>query len=104
MEWLNGPCQRVRGLDLMMFVQAGGIAAQGGSESYLPWLIAGVTTVIGSLATAVGITYRGQIKALETESRRKDELIDELVKQIGRTADVQDRTVSVVERRERAGR
>jgi dihydrodipicolinate synthase/N-acetylneuraminate lyase len=105
MEWLNGPSQRGAGLELMAFVQAGGLAAQGGgSETYLPWMIAGVTTVIGSLATAVGITYRGQIKALENESRRKDEWIDKLVRQIGRTADVQDRTVSVVERRERAGR
>jgi hypothetical protein len=65
------------------------------------WVIAGLTTTIGTLSTVVGILYRGQVKALETESRRKDELIDELVKQIGRTADVQDRTVSVVEQRER---
>jgi hypothetical protein len=56
------------------------------------------------LSGQIGILYRGQVKALETESRRKDELIDELVKQIGRTADVQDRTVSVVEQRERGRR
>lgn len=78
-------------------MQAGGLAAQGEMGIDLPWIVAGLTTVIGSLATAVGITYRGQIKALENESRRKDELIDKLVRQIGRTADVQDRTVSLVE-------
>lgn len=68
------------------------------------WVIAALTTAIGTLSTVVGILYRGQVKALETESRRKDELIDELILQIGRTADVQDRTVSVVEQRERARR
>jgi hypothetical protein len=68
------------------------------------WVIAGLTTTIGTLSTVIGILYRGQVKALETESRRKDELIDELVSQIGRAADVQDRTVSVVEQRERGRR
>lgn len=68
------------------------------------WVIATLMTTLGSLSTVIGILYRGQVKALETESRRKDELIDELVKQIGRTADVQDRTVSVVEQRERGRR
>lgn len=61
-------------------------------------MIALASGIVTSLVTAVGITYRGQIKALESESRRKDELIDKLVRQIGRTADVQDRTVSLVER------
>lgn len=85
-------------MDLIFFLlQAGGLAAQEGSGIDLPWVVAGLTTIIGSLATAVGITYRGQIKALENESKRKDELIDRLVRQIGRTADVQDRAITVVE-------
>lgn len=76
------------------------------------WAIAGLTTIIGTLSTVIGILYRNQVKAAEAESRRaeaesrrvsdesrrKDELIDKLVRQIGRTADVQDRTVSLVER------
>jgi hypothetical protein len=77
------------------------MAADPGFRIDPSWVIAGLTTTVGTLSTVVGILYRGQVKALETESRRKDELIDELVKQIGRTADVQDRTVSVVEQRER---
>jgi hypothetical protein len=59
------------------------------------WVITTLMSVLGIMST---------VKALETESHRKDELIDELVKQIGRTADVQDRTVSVVEQRERGRR
>jgi ABC-type hemin transport system substrate-binding protein len=68
------------------------------------WVITTLMSVLGIMSTVIGVLYRGQVKALETESHRKDELIDELVKQIGRTADVQDRTVSVVEQRERGRR
>jgi hypothetical protein len=67
----------------------------------LPWLIAGMATLIGSLSAAVGVTYRGQVRTLETESKRKDELIDRLTAQIERMADVQDRSVSFVEREHR---
>jgi hypothetical protein len=67
----------------------------------LPWLIAAMTTVIGSLSAAIGVLYRSQVRTLETESKRKDELIDRLTTQIERMAEVQDRSVSFVEREHR---
>jgi hypothetical protein len=64
----------------------------------LPWLIAGMATIMGSLSAAIGVTYRGQVRALETENKRQEIIIDRLLKQVERTADIQDRSVSFVER------
>lgn len=90
---------------LYLLIQAG---APAGVTLDLPWLIAGVSTIIGSLAATVGVVYRGQIAALkatndllQAEGKRKDELINELIVQLGRTTDVQERTVGVVERARR---
>lgn len=58
------------------------------------WVIITLLGTIGSLATAVTVLWRQSV----AEGKRKDELIDRLVRQIGRTADVQDRTVSLVEK------
>lgn len=88
---------------VLLLLQAG-VTAQEGVRIDLPWLLTGIATVITSLVTAVGITYRGQIKALTDENKRKDQLIDKLIVQVRRTADVQDRTLTVVEERGRAQR
>lgn len=68
-----------------------------GVDPLVYWL-AGV--MITALVSAVVALWRLSV----AEGKRKDQLIDELIVQIGRTADVQDRTVSVVEQRERGRR
>jgi hypothetical protein len=54
---------------------------------------------ISSLTVAIGVLWRQSV----AESRRKDELIDRLLKQLGRTTDATERVVSVAERRRERG-
>lgn len=51
-------------------------------------------TVLSALTAALAALWRQSV----TEGKRKDELIDRLLDQINRTADVQDRTVSLQEK------
>jgi hypothetical protein len=71
----------------------------------LSWVIATITTVIGSLSTVIGFLYREQNKAkdayiawLTGENKRKDNQIERLIEQLHRVADVQDRGLSIVEK------
>lgn len=85
----------------LFFFQA---AAQNGIEIDFAWVIAVIGSVIGTLGTVIGMLYRGQIAALQSqidflkeEGIRKDERAEKLIDQLDRVADVQDRGLSLVE-------
>lgn len=61
------------------------------------WVVAGVTTVVGSLATAVGITYRGQIKALTDENQFLRSLLATSVGVAGHQSKNLERAVTLAE-------
>jgi hypothetical protein len=61
------------------------------------WVIGLLLGAISVLAGVIGFLYRVQV----AESKRKDELIDRLLRQANRTVDVTDRTVSLAEKRQR---
>lgn len=61
----------------------------------LPWVLAGVGTVISSLSGAVAFLYRGRIADLQARIKRQDEQIDRLL------ADVEPRLGRIEERQGR---
>jgi hypothetical protein len=76
------------------------------------WVIATLLAVVSTLTGTIAFLYRGQIEALreritwlESEGKHKDERTDRLIEQVGRAANVTDRSVSLAEReRERTHR
>lgn len=76
------------------------------------WVVATGTALLSMLTGTITFLYRGQIQAmkdriawLEQEGKRKDERTDRLIQQIGRVANVTERSVSLAEREhERARR
>jgi membrane protein implicated in regulation of membrane protease activity len=70
---------------------------QGGLD---PGLVALAGTMLSALTTAIAVLWRQSV----AESRRKDELIDRLLEQVGRTAEATDRAVSHAERDRRISR
>ena len=63
-----------------------------GIDPMLGWLVA---LIFSTLTSAIAVMWRQSV----VESKRKDELIDRLLAQIGRAAEATDRTLSLVERR-----
>lgn len=82
----------------MALLQAAIAPAQDGIRIEPAWIITAVSSIITALVTALGVTYRGQVQVLTSENKRKDDLVDRLIAQIGRAADAQDRTVTLIER------
>lgn len=61
-------------------------------------------TILGAIGTA-GLTAIAALwRQSVAEGKRKDQLIDRLLDQVGRTTNVQDRTVSLVEEDRRTRR
>lgn len=59
-----------------------------------PSVLVAILSAIGtSLTVAIAALWRQSV----AEGKRKDQLIDRLLDQVGRTTNVQDRTVSLVE-------
>lgn len=65
-----------------------------GIDPMLGWIFA---LVFGSMTSALGLMWRQAV----AESKRKDELIDRLLLQVGRAAEATDRTVSFAEQQDR---
>lgn len=61
------------------------------------WIIATLLGAISALACAIGVMYRAQV----AESKRKDALIDRLLRQADRAVETTGRTVSLAEKRQR---
>lgn len=81
------------------------VAANEGFKFDPAWVIAGIGLVVSTLSGTVAVLYRANIVALrerivwlEGELGKRDHREDRLIEQIGRVADVQDRSVSLVER------
>lgn len=75
------------------------------------WVIAGIGIVVTTLSSTVAILYRANIVALrerivwlEGELGKRDAREDKLISQIGRTADIGERSLSIAERGERGMR
>ena len=71
--------------------------ASGGLSIDPAWAIGMLMSTIGALVSALVVMWRQS----QMENKRKDELIDRLLRQVGRAADVTDRTVSLAEKRQR---
>lgn len=61
----------------------------------LPWVLAGISTVVASLSTALVAVYHGRISDLKERIARQDKQIDELL------ADVAPRVRQIEERQSR---
>jgi hypothetical protein len=70
-------------------------------DAFLPWIIATGATIITSLVTALGITYRGQIKALTDENKFLRSLLFEYAGVSKRQTTIADRAVTQTEVRAR---
>ena len=64
------------------------------------WVIGALISALGAMSTVVLAMWRYFV----AEGKRKDELIDRLLRQTARTAEVTDRVVSTAETRERGTR
>lgn len=69
------------------------------------WVVAGIGIVIATLSSTVAFLYRSNIVALreritwlEGELTKRDTREDRLISQIGRTADIGERSLSIAER------
>lgn len=68
-----------------------------GIDPFAGWLVA---LVFAALTTALAAMWRQSV----AESKRKDELIDRLLGQMGRAVEATDRSVTLAERRARERR
>ena len=87
-------------LALLLAIQAAG----GGIQIDSGQALIAVSGVVSAMASGIALLYRNQIADLRAEGRRKDELIDRLLNQLGTLADVQDKGLDVVERSRERGR
>lgn len=85
---------------VLLLLQAG-VTAQEGVRIDLPWLLTGLATILTSLVTAVGVTYRGQIKALEDENRFLRGLVSQQAGTSETSTEVQRRAILLAEMRAR---
>lgn len=82
---------RVNGLAVLLFQMA-----TDGLRIDPTWVIGMLMSAIGALVSGIVVMWRQSL----AENKRKDELIDRLLRQAGRAADVTDRTVSLAEKRQ----
>lgn len=68
---------------------------QAPAADILPWVLAGISTVVASLSAAVVAVYHGRITDLKERIARQDRQIDELL------ADVAPRVRQIEERQNR---
>lgn len=74
-----------------------GAPPTGSIDPFIGWIVA---TAFGTLTTAIGIMWRQSV----AESKRKDELIDKLLRAGLENADANERSVSLLEQERRHSR